>query len=167
MSVEGVKRGLSFLVAGLLSTSVNAGSSLSVVVSVVLASGACMAFPGSQSVSVSCGLPTTVNPLDPPVTPVVMLSRDLSSGSSRIATPPFIGFYDPPLSLDNAADGTTSPDDALVPPSGDPRLRQVGILPASVTGAIPIAVYSGGVNVSGWRVVSTHNVEHVELTLSW
>ena len=51
-------------------------------------------------------------------------------------------------------------------PDDEPGYRQIGELP-SVAGRRAVALYSGGVNISSWRMVSTDNVQHVELTIFW
>ena len=109
-----------WLVAGMLSSSAMAGSSLNVIISVVPASGACGTSTNNASVSVSCGF-----------TGREMIQSGWPSAWS---------------------------------PQG--RLSQAGMVPA-LAGTASLPVYTSGVEVRSWRLVSTDNAEYVELTIFW
>jgi hypothetical protein len=163
-------------------------------VNVVLSSGACGASVSGAAVNVSCGLVTSA-PLLPPASGVAGSSQQAFVGGTLGAAPlPFMGgaYVDGGASdyggasgnggaSDNGSGGEQRQPDtptAQSPPQplawgGEPAapdapaLRQVGVLPAWATGNSPMAVYSGGANLSSWRVVSNDNAQRVELTISW
>lgn len=123
--------------------SAQAGSaSLNLIVSVVVSSGVCGTSVTGRAVSVSCGSYASL-PLLPPVGGIAPTRQQAFAGAT-------VGSSD---------DGSAA--------TGESRLRQVGVLPGWVTGNSPMAVYSGGANLSSWRVVSNDNAQHVELTISW
>lgn len=83
---------IALLVAGLLASTAQAGSSLNVVLTVVLSSGPCAASVGTEAVSVSCGLASL-----PALPAVASLARTggaaqqaFLGGSSGTSSPPFI-----------------------------------------------------------------------------
>ena len=105
----------------------------------------------------------------------VTASRGLSglapAGSTRMpdglagragATEPASPLFDsaPAAPPELSSDGLDRPSD------DEPGYRQIGELP-SAAGRKAVALYSGGVNISSWRMVSTDNVQHVELTIFW
>lgn len=170
MTATRTARVLVAVLAGLFAPVVQAGSSLNVVLTVTYSSGPCGAAVTRKSVNVFCG----------PMPELASLSGG-GALDSRSAlplaftnpAPPFLGFTggDGPLpALFGHGIKKADPDEttsSLALPEVDPALRRVGTIPASVTGDTPLAVYSGGANVSSWRVVSIDNAEHVELTISW
>lgn len=143
--------------AGAFAPVIHAGSSLNVVLTVTYSSGPCGAAVTRESVSVFCG-------------PIPLLAGGAALSGQAALTRIFTHRTPPFLAAPGATTGTLGPSDARSEP-GSPdtehALRQIGVLPASVTGDTPLAVYSGGANVSSWRVVSIDNAEHVELTISW
>jgi hypothetical protein len=95
-------------------------------------------------------------PLAPSRTPDV---RPGPAGATEPATPLFFDF-----GRDSAPD---LPSDGFYhSPDDESGYRQIGELP-SAAGRRAVALYSGGVNISSWRMVSTDNVQHVELTIFW
>lgn len=158
------------VLAATLAQTVHAGSTINVVVTVAYGSGPCGTAVTRQSVSVFCG------PM--PVLAAVGGGGGLDGqtslrGAFGILAPAFVGFTG--ADVGGAPTPFTparnpSPDEAgwgPVLPEIEPGFQRVGVLPASVTGHTALAVYSGGPNVSSWRMVSNDNVEHVELTISW
>lgn len=170
MAVTGATRLLLALVAGLFAHVANAGSALNVVLSVEYGSGPCGAAVTRQTVSVYCG----PAPVLPPVAVGAGLNQQVVPGRSFTnSAPPFLGFSSANASATAAPlvpsllDRQEDRSENLPWPAGDPAFRQVGVLPADLTGHTALALYSGGPNVSGWRMVSNDNAEHVELTISW
>lgn len=171
MTATRTARVLVALLAGVCGQVVHAGSVLQVVLSVTYSSGPCGAAVTEQGVNVFCG-PIPV--LAPVTGGAGRNSQSLLPTGFTNAAPPFLGFsgangalpsgpFSPEISGVGPDEATSGP--AL--PEVEPPMRRVGTLPASVTGHAPLAVYSGGANVSSWRVVSIDNAEHVELTISW
>lgn len=171
MTATRAARVLSSVLAGAFAALAHAGPSLNVVVSVVYSSGPCGAAVTRDSVNVFCG-PIPV--LAPVAVGAGFNIQSALAGAFASRTPPFLG------SSRTEESGLTEafspaitrpdPDDEFsgsALPQVESPLRKVGVLPASVTGDTPLAVYSGGANVSSWRVVSIDNAEHVELTISW
>lgn len=81
------------------------------------------------------------------------------AGATEPATPLFFDFG-------RGAPADLPSDGSYHSPDEEPGYRQIGELP-SVGGRQAVALYSGGVNISSWRMVSTDNVQHVELTIFW
>ncbi|NKE67768.1 hypothetical protein RAMLITH_18255 [Ramlibacter sp. RBP-2] len=112
----------------------------------------------------------------PFIPPVITASRGLAGtaplGPSRLPNvrPGPAGATEPatPLFFDTgpAAPSELPSDGFYRSPDEEPGYRQIGELP-SVAGRPGVALYSGGVNISSWRMVSTDNVQHVELTIFW
>lgn len=171
MTATRATRVLSAVLAGAFAAVAHASPSLNVVVTVVYSSGPCGAAVTRESVNVFCG------PI-PVLAPVAVgggfNSQSALPGVFTSRTPPFMGSsrndgsglpapFSPAITRPGPGDEFSGP--AL--PHAENPFRKVGVLPASVTGDTPLAVYSGGANVSSWRVVSIDNAEHVELTISW
>lgn len=152
------------LLAGAVAPVAHAASSLNVVVTVAYSSGPCGTAVTRDGVNVFCGPVPVLAPI------AAGAGLTTQSGLPRIfaSAPPFLGFTgtDVPLPSAPLGPGTTGPAPETSPES-EATFRQVDVLPAFVTGHTPLAVYSGGANVTSWRVVSTDNAEHVELTISW
>lgn len=171
MTAKRTARVFAAVLAGAFAGLAHGGSSLNVVVSVVYSSGPCGAAVTRESVNVFCG----PIPLLPPVAVGAGLnSQSVPAGVFTGPTPPFLGkprgeesgltgLFGPAITRPEPDEEFSGP--AL--PQVEPPFRKVGVLPASATGDTPLAVYSGGANVSSWRVVSIDNAEHVELTISW
>lgn len=171
MTAKRTARVFAAALAGAFAALAHAGSSLNVVVSVVYSSGPCGAAVTREAVNVFCG-------------PVPGLAP-VSLGGGFNTQPALAGVFTnlaPPLLESSRSEGSgltapfspaitrPDPDSEISGPTLPPvehAFRKVGVLPASVTGDTPLAVYSGGANVSSWRVVSIDNAEHVELTISW
>ena len=150
--------------AAVLSSSAAAGSSLDVVIRVIPSSGVCATSTQSESVSVTCGRTSSEHPYSPPL----LVTSSLFGNPLHRTVPLFVDLSDASLDQGSTSAEYQFPNRSPWPIAGEPHLRQVGVLPAaSETGAAAIPLYAGGVNLSGWRVVSTNNVEHVELTISW
>lgn len=95
-------------------------------------------------------------PLGPARLPDV---RPGPAGATEPATPLFFD-SGPAVPSNLPSDGFyRSPDD-------EPAYRQIGELP-STDGRAGVTLYSGGVNISSWRMLSSDNVQHVELTIFW
>jgi hypothetical protein len=162
---------LSWFAAGALVAPVvwAASSSMTLVISVVSSSGACSTTVQSTAVDVSCGSAASV-----PLLPPVGVGGGLAGGGSQAAllgaafgtsAAPFVGSFAPESGPSDPQRDPASPVGDADPP--DHGRQQVAVLPSSVTGRSPLPVFSGGANVSSWRVVSIDNAQHVELTISW
>lgn len=81
------------------------------------------------------------------------------AGATEPASPLFLDFG-------RGAPADLPSDGFYHSPDDEPGYRQIGELP-SVAGRRAVALYSGGVNISSWRMLSTDNVQHVELTIFW
>jgi hypothetical protein len=161
---------LALIAASLLAFPAHAGSSVRVVVTVVLSSGPCGASVTNAGVTVSCGSTASL-PLLPPVSGLDSAGQQaLLGGALGPVALPFVSGTtaerkqpDSPAALNSmqelAVDGESNSSDDSAP-------RQPGVSLAWAAGDRRTVVYSGA-NLSSWRIVSNDNAQHVELTISW
>lgn len=173
MTVACTTRILFVLTAGLFTHMAHAGSFLNVILTVTYGSGPCGAAVTRESVNVFCGPSPVLAPV----------ASGAGLPTQPVTTSLFASSAQPPTGLAGTGSATDgAPFVPFLPSNNDPRdnlsngpplpveeatFRQVGMLPASATGRGPWVVYSGGANVSSWRMVSSDNAEHIELTISW
>lgn len=131
---------------GLATLAAYAGSisqPLIVKVNLVSSSGTCTLTGGPQAVGVACG-----------------------GGGAIPGMPDAPGM--PPPAIQPAPVVQTPPSAGQIASfAGGSRFQPVTTFPAAVGIPGPLTVYSGGVNISGWRVVSLDNEKYVELTIAW
>lgn len=124
-----LKRFVALFAAGLVGSSAQAGSSLNVVLTVILSSGPCGASVGTDAVSVSCGLAAL--PALPPVTSLARAGggaqQAFIGGSFGASAPPFVSI----------ASGGSSGGAAAGIPTGFSPASAPGFSPSSSPSSSP------------------------------